>query len=81
MPKLNGSSKRYLEEKYGISSEPISSDMQEKLAKASKNANEKIMRNNAIYNQSAAHCNEAILCENQNLTEEVEGMVLKRTLK
>lgn len=65
MPKLSTShaSKVYLERKCGKKSQPISKKMSKKLEEASVSANEQIKLNNSVYNQSNAHSNETVVCE------------------
>lgn len=59
-------SKKYLEEKEGIKSKPIPMSMKQKLEQSGAEANRKIERNNSIYNQSAAHSNETIVCDSES---------------
>ncbi len=54
-------SKEYLDNISGKKSKSISKSIQQKLDKAGREANKKISINNAIYNQSNAHSNEAIV--------------------
>lgn len=60
------SSKKYLEEKYGVKSEPISDSLKSKLEEASESANKKIKHNNSIYNASNAHAHEMVVTEQTN---------------
>lgn len=57
------SSKKYLEEKYGVKSKPISDLLKSKLEEVSESANKKIDHNNYIYNESNAHAHETIVTE------------------
>ncbi len=59
----NQLSKKHLNSISDTKSKPISKRVEKKLQEASSVANEKIILNNSIYNQSNSHSNEAIVCE------------------
>lgn len=67
-------SKEHLEKKYGQTSRRISKKMQQGLEQAGIIANEKIVLNNAIYNQSNAHTNETIVSEQTNAERFVDSI-------
>lgn len=74
-------SKKYLENKYGVSSKPVSSKVQKDLESAGQLANERIKCNNSVYNQSNARSQECILMENSFCETSKESGLLETSEK